>query len=132
VTTRDFGVGFDWIIDPIVDVAIEANDQSFGFHIDGVAEGLNYLTYSRTNDQYKRHIDLHMGDLNSARANFAVPNGSSCSIQTTCRPMPKFGTTGARPCAIGFDHFLSFAGQASPGPAPLEFVRVLTLPQFAQ
>ena len=69
VTTRDFGLGYDWIIDPIVDVAVEANEQAFGFHIDGVAEGLNYLTYSKTGDLYKRHIDLHMADLNSDRAN---------------------------------------------------------------
>jgi PKHD-type hydroxylase len=69
VTTRDFGVGYNWIIDPIVDVVVAANDQAFGFHIDGVAEGLNYLVYESTGDQYRRHIDLHMADINSDRAN---------------------------------------------------------------
>ena len=69
VTTRDFGVGYNWIIDPIVDVVVAANDQAFGFHIDGVAEGLNYLVYETAGDHYRRHIDIHMADIHSDRAN---------------------------------------------------------------
>ena len=68
VQERSFCEGYDWIIDPILEVVIEAN-KKWGFDITGLSENLGYLTYKNKNDQYKRHIDLHCGDIGTTTPN---------------------------------------------------------------
>jgi len=61
VTARNFGTGYDWLLDPITETIAEANKQ-WGFDIVGIAEDLQYLVY-KEGDKYDRHLDLHIGDL---------------------------------------------------------------------
>ena len=36
VTAREFGRGHEWILQPILDIVSQANDEQFGFEIDGI------------------------------------------------------------------------------------------------
>ena len=69
VTSREFGAGFDWILDPILDICVQANDETFGFRLAGIAENLNYLIYASPGDHYDRHIDVHLPDLHTEKPN---------------------------------------------------------------
>lgn len=63
VAARNFSKGYDWILDPVTETVAEANKQ-WGFDIVGIAEDLQYLVY-KEGDQYKRHLDIHIGDLST-------------------------------------------------------------------